>query len=152
MVISSVTSCDSSCSSVAVIGGVLGGYSKARSILLICIFYDKTFQLLHRLFFKGKGLRSDVTNYRPLSLSPVLSKVLDHIVKGKLIAFISANRLQDPNQHGFVSKRSVVSNLLISGSILTKSLDRNIPVDMILFDFSKAFDSVPHSLLLHRLK
>ena len=81
-----------------------------------------------------------------------MSKVLEHFVKDKLLAYISASHLQDANQHGFVSKRSVVSNLLISNSILTKSQNRNIPVDMILFDFSKAFDRVPHSLLLHRLK
>ena len=80
-----------------------------------------------------------------------MSKVLERIVKDKLLTYIFANHLQDPNQHGFVSKRSVVSNLLVSDSILTKLLDRNIPVDMILFDFSKAFDRISHSLLLHYL-
>ena len=86
----------------------------------------------HYTHFKGKGLRSDVKNYCPISLTPVLSKVLEHIVKDKLLAYISANQLQ----HGFVPKCSVVSNLLISVSILTKSLDHNIPVYMILFYFS----------------
>ena len=84
----------------------------------------------------GKGLRSDVKNYRPIGLNPVLSKVLEHIVKNKLLAYVFANHLQDSNHHCFVSKRSVISNFLISDSILTKSLDRNIPVDIILFDFS----------------
>ena len=98
------------------------------------------------------SLWSDVKNYRLVSLTTVLSKVLEHILTDKHLAYISANQLQDPNQHNFVSKRSVVSNLLISDSILTKSLDRNIPVDMILFDFSKVFDCIPHSLLLHRFK
>ena len=51
-----------------------------------------------------------------------------------------------------IVRNSVVSNLLISDSILSKSLDRNIPVDMILFDCSKAFDRIAHSLLLHSLK
>ena len=81
-----------------------------------------------------------------------MSKVLEHIVKDKLLTYISANHLEDPNQHGFVSKCSVISNLLISDSILIKSLDRNILVDMILFEFSKAYDRVPHSHLLHCLK
>ena len=81
-----------------------------------------------------------------------MSTVFDHIVKGKFLGYNFANHLQGPNQYGFMSKRSVVSNLLISDSILTKSVDRNISVDMILFDFSKAFDRIPHSLLVHRLK
>ena len=115
--------------------------------------FPVAWKLAHILpIFTGKGLRSDVKNYRPVSLTPVLSKVLEHIVKDKLLAYISANHLHNPYQHGFVSKRSVVSNFLISDSIFTKLLDRNIPVDTILFDFSKAFDRVPHSLLLHRLK
>ena len=56
--------------------------------------------------------------YCPISLTPVFSKVFEHIVKNKLLAFISANHLQDPNQHDIVSNRSVVSDLLISDSIL----------------------------------
>ena len=68
-----------------------------------------------------------------------------------MLIFFSIN-LQSPNQYGFVPKCSVVSNLLISDSILTKSLDRNSPVDIILFDFSKALDRVLHSFLRHRIK
>ena len=81
-----------------------------------------------------------------------MSKVFEHIFKDKLLAYISANHLQYPNQYSFVSKRSVVSNLLISNSIFTKSQNRSIPVDIISFDFSKAIDRVPHSLLRHRFK
>ena len=57
-------------------------------------------------------------------------KILERIVEDKLIlAYISAKHLQNLNKHGFVSQSSVVSNLLISDSIITKSQDRNIPVD-----------------------
>ena len=125
--------------------------------ILVSLLSNSCFPIAWKLahiihIFKGKSLQSDVKNYRPVNLTPVLSKVLEHIVKDKLLNYISANHLQGPNQHSYVSKRSVVSNLLISDSVLTKLLDRNIPVDMILFDFSKAFNRVPHSFLLHRLK
>jgi hypothetical protein len=101
--------------------------------------------------YKGKGLRTDPLNYRPISLTPVLSKILEGLVKNKLVEHISLNNLADKNQHGFVAGRSVVTNLLITDSIIAKFLDQRIPVDIILFDFSKAFDRVSHSLLVRVL-
>jgi hypothetical protein len=77
--------------------------------------------------------------------------VLESIIKDKIMLHISSQHLNDPYQHGFAPKRSVISNLVISDSILAHYADGGIPVDMILFDFSKAFDRVPHRLLLHQL-
>ena len=109
----------------------LQAYRSAReAILLNFRDYNRFYRTLYP-FLRDKGLQSDVKNYRPIDLTKVLSKVLKHIIKTKLLAHISANHLQDPNQHSFVSKCSVVSSLLISDSILTKSLDSNIPVDVI---------------------
>ena len=121
-----------------------------HSVILVFLFRGNQRTLYP--FLRQRLMIRCKKNCHPISLTPVLSKVLERIVKDKLLAYISAHHVQDPNQHGFVSKRSVISNLLISDSILTKSLDHNISVNMILFNFSKAFDRVSQSLLLHRLK
>ena len=56
-----------------------------------------------------------------------------------------------PEQHGFVKRRSTVTNLAEYTSFIAKSLDRKIQIDAIYTDFSCAFDSVDHTLLLHKL-
>ena len=101
--------------------------------------------------FKGKGSVTDPINYRPISLTPVLSKVLERLVANKLTSHITNNKLDDCKQHDFVAGRSAVSNLIVADSLLSTHIDSHTPVDMILFDFSKAFDRVPHNLLIHRL-
>ena len=101
--------------------------------------------------FKGKGSVTDPITYRPISLTPVLSKVLERLVANKLTSRITNNKLDDCKQHGFVAGRSAVSNLIVADSLLSTHIDSHTPVDMIFFDFSKAFDRVPHNLLIHRL-
>jgi len=67
---------------------------------------------------------------------------------------MTLHKLFDAKQHGFVEKKFVISNLLIiliTDAFIAKSLDAHIPVDVVLFDFSKAFDRVPHTLLINRL-
>ena len=51
--------------------------------------------------YKG-GDRSDPSNYRPVSLTPILMKIMEKIVREKMVAFLSENNLFNPNQHGFM--------------------------------------------------
>ena len=97
---------------------------------------------------KGKGLRSEFANYRPVSLTLVLHKVLEGIVKNKLETQASRNGPVNRYQHGFVAIKSIVSNLLVTDSIIAKFQNQRVPVDVIYFDFSKAIDRVSHSLIV----
>ena len=58
----------------------------------------------------------------------------------------------DKRQHGFLPNRSCATNLTILIDDITKSLDNNTGTDIIYFDFAKAFDSVSHDIILHKLK
>ena len=89
-----------------------------------------------------KGRKDSVENYRPISITSVVVKLLEHIVNKAVIEHLDWNNLLNSSQHGFRCNRSVDTNLLESYDYITKLLELGIPVDMILLDFSKAFDKV----------
>ena len=97
-----------------------------------------------------KGSKLQATNYRPISLLPTLSKVLERCIYNKIIDLIIPKIAKQ--QHGFLKNRSTTSQLLSIFSKINNILDKGDQADIIYFDLSKAFDSVPHHLLLHKLK
>ena len=96
------------------------------------------------------GDRSQVTNYRPISLLCSISKVLETIIYGKIIGFIRPKISQ--SQFGFLSNSSCLTQQLTALHNIFKSLDEKREVDTIYIDFSKAFDTVPHRELICKLK
>ena len=99
-----------------------------------------------------KGSRSEPGNYRPVSLTSYLGKILEAILKDSLIDHLSAHSLLNVSQHGFLSKKSCLTNLLEFLEYVTDAVDQGKPVDVIYLDFQKAFDKVPHQRLLAKLK
>ena len=93
--------------------------------------------------------RSIVSNYRPILLLCSLSRVLESIIYHKVTDFIRP--LLSPHQYGFLIKRSCLQNLLLSYLFVTDALNHSDAVDAIYLDFSKAFDTLPHSRLLYKL-
>ena len=98
-----------------------------------------------------KGDRSAAVNYRPVSLTSVCSKVMEHIVHSQIITHMDEHGLLTDSQHGFRKRRSTETQLILSINDLAQSLDVGEQVDCILLDFSKAFDKVPHNRLLMKL-
>ena len=96
-----------------------------------------------------KGDKSLAANYRPIALTCTLVKVLEKIIKDNLIIHIS--KYLPTSQHGFIKSKSIVSQLLEAHDDWTKALDANMSVDIIYFDFIKAFDKVPHTMLIKKL-
>ena len=101
--------------------------------------------------FKG-GSRTDPANYRPVTLLPVLSKVMESIVADDMMHFLEQNNIIAPEQHGFRQRRSCTSNLLIARNNWTEAADKRIGVDAVYLDFSKAFDRVDHRILASKLQ
>lgn len=95
------------------------------------------------------GCRLDVSNYRPISKISTVSKVLERLVHKAI--YPSLHNVIINQQHGFVKKRSTITNLLLYTSYLFESIDDCVQVHSIYTDFSKAFDKVDHILLLKKL-
>jgi len=99
-----------------------------------------------------KGDKADPSNYRPVSLTCILCKILEGIVRKKLEDFFYKHNLINENQHGFVKFKSCTTNLLETLDYISYHLNMGIPVDNIYLDFRKAFDSVPHRRLVLKLE
>ena len=99
-----------------------------------------------------KGDKHQASNYRPVSLTSVTCKILEHIVHSNVMSHFSQNKILCDNQHGFRSKRSCETQLITTLQGITSQLrSGKDQVDVVLLDFSKAFDKVPHQRLLHKL-
>ena len=99
-----------------------------------------------------KGHRWKPGNYRPVSLTAIICKILEKLVRRNIIDHLEHNELIDPAQHGFVKGRSCVTNHLETFEQWTQILDDRGCIDVIYMDFVKAFDKVPHLRLLVKLR
>jgi hypothetical protein len=107
--------------------------------------------LVHPIFKKGD--RSEPLNYRPVSLTSVLCKQLEHIIVSQSNAFLRENNLLYTRQHGFRAGRSCETALASLTHDWAGVLDSGfISIDSFLLDFAKAFDSVPHRRLMLKVK
>ena len=98
-----------------------------------------------------KGDKTEPANYRPISLTCVLCEVLEHVVP-----FGISKHFTDPNilfalQHGFREKRSCETQLIMLVDELAKNMQLGKQTNLILLDFSKAFDKVAREKLLLKL-
>ena len=89
------------------------------------------------------------TNYRPISLLSIISKVLERCVCNRFYDHVRG--MINDAQHGFLHGRSCVTQLLTTLHRIGQLLDNNIQTDVIFLDFAKAFDSVDHNILLTKL-
>ena len=95
-----------------------------------------------------KGSKGSAGNYRPVSLTCVLCKVMESVLRDALVIHLSQHNLIRSSQHGFMARKSCLTNLLEYLEELSSLVDKGHAVDIVYLDFSKAFDKVPHQRLL----
>ena len=98
-----------------------------------------------------KGDKSLAANYRPISLTCILCKVLEHILASNIVKHLDAQEIMYDMQHGFREKRSCETQLVMMIEDLARNVSAGNQTDVILPDFSKAFDKVSHSKLLWKM-
>jgi hypothetical protein len=94
--------------------------------------------------------KENVKNYRPISLLSVVSKVAERCIYNHIYPQVAG--LINESQHGFTNGKSTTTQLLEFIDNIGRTLDCSGQTDIIYLDFSKAFDSVSHNLLIHKLK
>ena len=99
-----------------------------------------------------KGCKSVAENYRPISLTSLVCKLMESIIKDQIMYHLVSQGLLSAKQFGFISGRATVTQLL---NYLDKCIEKIVNgtvVDCIYLDFAKAFDTVPHKRLLNKLQ
>lgn len=99
-----------------------------------------------------KGSAADVNNYRPVSVLPNFSKILECAVHAQIMHYLSTHRLLYENQHGFRTKHSTLTAVLSLVNCVRHLLDESLKVCVVFLDFSKAFDVLDHEILLYKCK
>ena len=99
-----------------------------------------------------QGHQTKAGNYRPISLTLPACKILESLIRTKMMQYLLDNNVIVHQQHGFVPKKSCFTNLLQTFEAWTDAVDSGFGVDVVYLDYGKAFDSVPHLCLIEKLK
>ena len=98
------------------------------------------------------GARTSPDNYRPISLTPIISKISEKVVKKRCEAHLEFYNIFSVQQHGFRKGFSTSTNLLKFTNYIFNCANQSKSVSIVYTDLRKAFDSVPHRLLLLKLR
>ena len=97
------------------------------------------------------GCRADMKNYRPISVLPLLSKVFERCIHCRLLDYLSNKNILNRSQFGFQRNRSTTDALVDFFEDMYKQLNEKNHTLCMVLDFSKAFDTVSHEILLQKL-
>lgn len=99
-----------------------------------------------------KGNHTDMSNYRPITLVPILSKIFEKAMNGKIINFLNKNSILTENQFGFRKNSSTSLACFTLVKQISEALNNKMSVLSVFLDMSKAFDFVPHNRLLCKME
>ena len=99
-----------------------------------------------------KGSREELGNYRPISLTSVVGKVMETLIMDEMRNHLNKYKIIKGSQNGFTKGSSCLTNLLEFYEAVSDWVDEGRAVDIVYLDFKKAFDKVPHRRLLAKVR
>lgn len=97
------------------------------------------------------GDSTNCNNYRPIAILPIISKIFETIIKTRICSFLYTNRKLDPYQYGFIQKSSTNAATADFTELIKRKLNKKKLVASVLLDISKAFEKIPHHILLKKI-
>ena len=113
------------------------------------VFPDKCKHAKLKLLFK-KGITTEPKNYRPISLLPLISKIIEKVIHDQTQSYLDKNNIIYTYQSGFRSNHSTNSCLSYLTNKVQQGFDKGTLTGMILIDLQKAFDTIDHQILLKK--
>jgi hypothetical protein len=98
-----------------------------------------------------KGDRKNISNYRPIAILSVFSKIFEKAFCDRILSFIDKYDILNSNQHGFQRRKNTTTAMAGFIEAVLKARENNLHVSGVFYDFTKAFDTVDHELLLYKL-
>ena len=99
-----------------------------------------------------KDNKEDLGSYRPVSLSSILGKVMHQLILVDTIKQVEEKKVIRSSQHGFTKGKSCLTNLITFYNGMTGWVDEGRAVDVVYLDFSKAFDTISHNIVIGKLR
>jgi hypothetical protein len=101
--------------------------------------------------YKGKGVKHDPSNYRPISITPIISKIFESSIKEQMIQYFEENNFISNQQSAYLSGRSTLTALHTIVDDLIENIDKGYVNAVCALDMAKGFDTINHKILLHKL-
>ena len=114
--------------------------------------YPEKFKISKITPIYKKNERTNIANYRPISLLPTLSKIFERVIHTQLYAYFDKNKLLSEKQYGFHEKHSTELRAVKLVDYINHEMDIGNTPKAIFIDLSKAFDMLNFDILIHKLQ
>jgi len=116
-------------------------------LVLVLVLFDFSENV-----FPGGLLHHIWANAKPVSLTSILEKVMEKLILEVIIKQVEEKKVIRSSQHGFTKGKSCLTNLIAFDDDMTNWVDEGRAVDVVYLDFSKAFNTISHNILLGKLR